>query len=270
MAAPYDNWSTAIQAARTRLNDRVETLAADSGKLLDLAQPHVQRISGDAFRKMQEFLASLKYSGLEQEYNFINLPPAGSTDPLVQVSLGFAGYLDGSNPINASFMLPLTLIRPYKLWERQNGTPNLLTEMDEIINGLPSIPKMTWNRQWEWREDVLYMPGATVNTDLRMRYGGFFADPADNSPAANTPWYGQVIPILRTVDSLADYICREVSIARQDPDGAVAFQQSAEANARLMVARDTTQAQSTPSTAQLGKMQDRYTAKEGAPKTIKR
>ncbi len=142
--------------------------------------------------------------------------------------------------------------------------------MDELINGLPSIPKLQWNRQWEWRDDVLYMPGATVATDIRMRYGSYFADPADNLPAANTPWYAQVIPILRPVDSMADYICREVEIARQNPDAAMAFQASAEANARLIVQRDTTQPQATPNAAQLGQMRTKYTPMQGQPQTAKR
>lgn len=267
---PYDIWAVAIQAARSRLNDSIVTLAADSGKLLDLTQPHVQRLCSLASRKFQEFLASLKYSGMEQEVNFIALPAATTADPLIQVKLSYdAYYPDGVTPNNA-FVLPQTLIRPYKLWERQSSSSSLLTEMDEVINGLPSIPKLQWNRQWEWRDDVLYMPGATVNTDVRMRYGAYFADPADNSPAASTPWYQQIIPILRPIDALADYICREVEIARQNPDAALAFQASAEANARLIVQRDTTQAQATPNTAQLGQMRTKYTPMQGQPQTAKR
>lgn len=268
-STPYDIWATAIQAARTRLNDRVETLAADSGKLLDLAQPHVQRMCSNAFRKLQEFLADRKYSGLEQEVTFINVPAVATTDPLIQVKLGYDAYVDGVNPW-VVFALPQTLIRPYQLWERLTGTTNILTELDEILNGLPSVPKLNWNRQWEWRDDVLYMPGALVAIDLRMRYGAYFADPADNAPAAATPWYGQIIPILRAMDPLVDYICREVAIAREDTDGAVGFQQSAEAGARLIVGRDSNQAQATQSPAQLGKMRDAYVAKEGEPRTVKR
>lgn len=272
-STPYDIWATALQSARSRLNDNIATLAADSGKLLDLSQPHAQRLCSLAFRKMQEFLAMLKYSGMEQETTFVNLPAATTADPLVQVKLGYdAYYPDGVTP-NNSFVLPQTLVRPYKLWERINGVSapnNQLLDMDEMINGLPSIPKLPWNRQWEWRDDVLYMPGATVNTDLRMRYGAYFADPADNSPANNTPWYGQVIPIMRPIDALADYICREVEIARQNPDAALAFQASAENNARLLVQRDTTQPQATPNTAQLGQMRTKYTPMAGQPQTSKR
>src|SRR6202012_3237872 len=107
----------------------------------DLPQPHVQRICGDAFRKFQEFLASLKYSGMEQEVTFSALPPcqagAFTPDPLIQASISYSGYLDGTSGLNASFALPQTLIRPYKLWERPHGSAGTMLEMDELINGLP-------------------------------------------------------------------------------------------------------------------------------------
>jgi hypothetical protein len=263
---------TAINAAKSRLNGNIETLYPVGGQILKLAQPHSQQICNLAYRKMQEFLASLKYSGVEQEIAFTgatSVPAITVNDPLVQVWMSYSNYFDGTTQ-QASPVLPQSLIRPYQLWERASGSAVLLTEMDEVINGLPSVPKMPWNRQWEWRDDVLYMPGATVVTDIRMRYGSYFADFADNSPTAATPWYAQPILVMRSVDALADYICREVEIARQNPDAAMAFQASAEANARLLVGRDTTQAQATGSAAQLGKMQDRYTAVAGKPKTEKR
>lgn len=273
--APYDIWNTVIQTAKTRLNDTVPTLAAESGKLLDLLQPHVQRMCGASFRKFQEFLATLKYSGMEQEVNFLDLPAASTNDALVQVFINYAGYApDGVvPPSNNSFVLPQGMIRPYKLWERAftaGANPVVLTEMDEVINGLPSVPKQTWNRQWEWRDDTLYMPGATVATDIRVRYGSYFADPIDNSPASATPWFAQIVPILRCVDSLTDYLCREVEIARENPDAAAMFQASGEASARILVSRDTTQPQAAGSTAQLGKMRNKYTPMEGAPRTAKR
>lgn len=267
--APYDTWNTVIQTAKTRLNDTVPTLSAESGKLLGLLQPQVQRMCGVAFRKFQEFLASLKYSGLELETNFLAVPACVSADPLVQVYINYVGYFDGVT-VQAAPVLPQALIRPYKIWERANGSVALLTELDEVLNGLPSTPKLQWNRQWEWRDDFLYMPGSTVVTDIRIRYASYFNDPIDNTPAASTPWFAQIVPIMRCVDPLADYLCREVQIAREDPDGAAAFQASAEASAKLLVMRDTAQPQATQSTAQLGKMRDKYTATEGVPKTSKR
>jgi len=266
---PYDVVNVALNLARGRLNDSIVTTQAVSGKLLDMTQPQTQVLTCSAFRKFQEKLANLKYSGSEQEMDFAGVPGVTSMDPLVQVSIGFNGYFDGT-VLQPAPALPQNLIRPYKLWERPSGTTQLLTETDEVINGLPSIPKMSWNRQWEWRDDVLYMPGATVPTDIRMRFAQYFADFLDNSPLPNTPWYGQPIPVMRCSDAFADYICCEAEIARQNPDAAMAFQSSGEAKAMTLVGRDTTQAQATPSTAQIGKMRDGYTPKAGQPNTAKR
>ncbi len=261
---PYDTVFAVMLAAKGRLNDFINTLYPTGGQILKNTQDFSHAMVDSAWRKLQEKLADLKYSGIEQESNFIGVPQAATIDPLVQVYLGYAGYFDG-NVLNAGFALPQTLIRPYTLWERQSGTGAAMTDMDEIKNGLPSIPKATWNRQWEWRDDVLYMPGATVSTDIRMRFAQYFADFADNSPLANQPWYAQVVPIMRCMDSFADYICREFEIARGNPDAAMAFQASAEANAGLIVNRDTTQPGATFKASEFGKMADKYTPTKGGP-----
>lgn len=258
---PYDSLITVINAARGRLNDIITTLYPIGGQILQNTQPFSQQMVNNAWRKLQEKLADMKYSGLEQEINFLAVPASTTTDPLIQVYLGYNGYFDGT-VLQSAPALPQTLIRPYELWERASGAVapnNNMLEMDMIVNGLPSIPKQTWNRQWEWRDDVLYMPGALVNTDIRMRYAQYLADFVDNSPAASTPWFNQVVPIMRCLDSFADYICREFEIARQNPDAALAFQTSAEANAAKILNRDTAQPKAALKTSEMGKMRDQYT-----------
>ena len=257
--APYDTLITVINAARVRLNDRLETLAAVSGKILDNTQPFSQQLVNNAWRKLQEFLADLGYTGLQQEVTFTAVVLAGSTDPMAQAYIGYAGYFDGST-LQSAPVLPQNMIRPEELWERPSGTTQMMTEMDPAIGGLPSVPKLNWNRQWDWRNDTLYLPGALVATDIRMRFLGFLADFVDNSPAASTPWYGQAVPIMRCLDAFADYMCREVAIAREDGiEAAMAFQSSAEANARLILNRDTAQLKSIKKASEYGKMRDKYT-----------
>jgi hypothetical protein len=251
-------------AAKGRLNDKINSLSPVGGQILNNTQDFSHAMVNSAWRKLQEKLADLKYSGIEQEQNFIAVPSAASSDPLTQVFFNYAGYFDGLTNWPA-FALPQNFIRPYSMWERQAGSAAILTEIDIIFNGLPSVPKVQWNRQAEWRDDVLYLPGATVQTDIRMRFAQYFPDFADNSPAAATPWFGQVAPIMRCLDAFADYICREFEIARQNPDAALAFQASAEANAALIVNRDMTQPGSVQKAAELGKMGDKYTPVKGGP-----
>lgn len=267
MAIPYDTVNLAIKAAQIRLGDSVDTLAAIGGKLLDNTQPFSQQACNNAWRKMQQYLMELGYSGVKQEATFLNVPACTTTDTTVQVSLSQSGYFDGTT-LQVSPILPQNLVRPLDMWERiyTAGTnPAALREMDIISNGLPSAPKSLWNLMWEWRDDTIYMPGATDATDLRIRFFGTFSDFVDvgGSPGpnqtANTPWFGQPIPVMQCIDTLADYICREINISRERPDDAAAFEMSARANAQLILNRDSAQPKAILKASEYGKMQDRYT-----------
>ena len=71
---PYDTVIAVLNAAKTRLNDAVETLQPTGGKILDNTQPFTQQVVNDAWRKLQEFLAELGYTGLKAETLFSNVP----------------------------------------------------------------------------------------------------------------------------------------------------------------------------------------------------
>lgn len=272
MAVPYDIVMTAINAAKIRLADSIDTLAAIGGKILDNTQPFTQQAVNNAWRKMQQYLMELGYSGVKQETTFSNVPACTTTDTTVQVSLSQSGYFDGTT-LQVSPVLPQNLVRPLDMWERiyTAGTnPAAMLEMDIIQNGLPGVPKLLWNRMWEWRDDTIYMPGATDATDLRIRFFGFFSDFVDvaGSPGpnqtANTPWFGQPIPVMQCIDSLADYICREFEISRGASDAAAMFEMSARANCQLILNRDSAQPKAILKASEYGKMQDRYTPSTGA------
>lgn len=96
---------------------------------------------------------------------------AGTTDPGVQVNISDTGYFDGSIS-HAQPQVPVDLDVPIFLWERQTGSSENWVEMVEIPDGLPSTPQSSRLRMWEWRQDGLYMPGATQSNDLRLRYSG--------------------------------------------------------------------------------------------------
>lgn len=259
-----------LNAARTRLNDEITTLAPIGGKILKNTQPFSQQVVNDAWRKFQEFLANFGYTGLKDEVTFSNVPVAGTSDPAGFAYINYAEYFDGAN-VQEAPVLPQNMIRPLDLWERpySDSPPlSLMTEMDVVQNGLPAVPKMPWNRHWEWRDDTLYIPGATVATDIRIRYGAFIGDFEDiaSDPGPNQvvgPWFQQPVPIMRCVDSFADYCCREISIARGDMDGAAAFEASGQANAKLVLNRDDLQPKSIYKASEFGKMADKFTPNMG-------
>lgn len=257
--APYDSVIVAINAANTRLNGRVETLQPIGGQIVGNTNAFSQQVVNDAWRKMQSRLADLRYSGLQTETVFLAVPPAALADPLVQVNIGFTGYFDGV-VTQAAPVLPQTLIRPYELNERQSGTAALFTEMDMLLYSIPRVPKANWNRQWLWRANALYLPGALVSTDISMLYAQLLADFADGA----LPWFQQPVPILNCIDSFADYICREIYVARGDMNSAAAIQLSAGDNARLVLNQDTAAPKSIVKASEYGKMRDQFTPPSGA------
>jgi hypothetical protein len=87
---------------------------------------------------------------------------------------------DATPPPN---QLPSNLLIPLKLWERPNLSAQDFVEMEDLSNkgGLPSRLQGTTLGVWEWRTDGLYFIGATVDTQLRLRYQSAFPDLVGNA-----------------------------------------------------------------------------------------
>lgn len=101
-------------------------------------------------------------------------PTPTPDDPATQVDVSDTGYYDGQAN-HAQPQLPTDLLNPIFLWERQSGSTEDFLPMQEVPDGLPSTTPCDRFRMWEWREDGLYMPGATQENNLRLRYKGSHA-----------------------------------------------------------------------------------------------
>jgi len=220
---PYPSANAVLNIARGRLNDDIETLQPISGEILDNGEALTLVWWNAAWVVFQQALADGAYPGFKQDnLVFLGVPPVASLDPALQASITFSGYNNGSAP-SAAPILPQNLLRPYKLWERASGLtpPAIFTQMDEVFGGLPPASKGPWNRSWEWRVDGVYLPGAKLLTDIRMRYGLSyppFADIITEGPQpVITPWYEQPVLVLQCEDALANYLCAEVCKAQQSP-----------------------------------------------------
>lgn len=93
----------------------------------------------------------------------------GNPDPATQTYLGFGGYFDGTT-INGNLVLPSDVLYMESVMERQTGTNNSFTKMNQEQSGLPSRPQQPTLAQWEWRNDNIWMVGSTNTVDLRLRY----------------------------------------------------------------------------------------------------
>jgi hypothetical protein len=99
------------------------------------------------------------------------------------------------------------------------------------------------------------MPGATVITDIRMRFMVFEADFVDGVDT----WYQQPVKIMRSTDALANYICHELTKARGEMDMAAMFLADAQSAAQLLVNRDTIAPRSIYKASEFSKMRDKFT-----------
>lgn len=64
---------------------------------------------------------------------------------------------------------PADLVRPLHLAERRAGTTDLFADMDER-SWEPELRPGQALRYWVWREEIIYLVGATEAREVRLRY----------------------------------------------------------------------------------------------------
>lgn len=192
--------------ARALLNDQQGAWATDA-----FLMPFVSA----AYRKVQRTLSNRgQTTFIADEYLFIVPATTFGIDPSRQVSV-----TDATAPPN---QLPVDLIQPVKLWERQAGSSESFTEMIDLTesDGLPSEPQGQTLIYWEWRSDGIYFLGALQDTQIRMRYMKMLVDPS--SPASQ-------ILIRNAVDAVAMVVAAVVANSRGVPQAANIDQLSTDA-----------------------------------------
>jgi len=215
----YDTVMNVVLSARTRMNDHVETLEANSGQILHNTDAFMQQLFNGGWRAFQDVLVDRGYQRLTGDVVISGLPKVAVTDPAIFCWLSRAGCFDGVSYYNTP-ALPSDFTHPLKVWERQNGYNMAFYEppMEKIVDGLRTSAKTTGNLQWEWRQDAIWFPGSLVSEDFRIRYANYLSDFVDS---ATTRWYQQTVPILRCTDALSWFVCAELENARKGGDAAV-------------------------------------------------
>lgn len=187
---PLDTLESAVNVARVRLLDAIQALAGDI--VLDTGAFTLTAINA-AWRRLQELLVNFGCPWLTIEAILASVPLVTSADAGVFVWFNWANYFDGTANQSAP-VLPQDLIAPLKLWERAHGATAFFP-MDKLTDGLPAVPKLTFNKSWEWRNGSIYMPGSTAIMDLRLRYAAFYADfiASTNQGVVNTVATGNAV-----------------------------------------------------------------------------
>lgn len=235
-ATPYDTVSFILDAARVRMNDEIKTLQPVSGQILKNNNEFTQQVCNNGWRKLQDFLGSLGMARFRGQAIVSGLPPVQTTDPGKFVYINWFNYFDGANLWTVP-VLPADFAYPLWVAERQTGFNTTFGgHMESLLDGLPTCPKQTFNRCWEWRDDSIYMPGSSYVMDLQIRYGKFLPDFAD---AGQVQWFQGPVPIVHCSEALSNYWCAELAEARQDLGmDPKPFREKGEAAAKRLMNRD--------------------------------
>ena len=147
---------------------------------------------------------------IADNYIISNIPPMNGpmgfqvADPSVQVYVGFNGYYDGTNWI-ANLGLPQGVYQVMRCWERETSSQNNFQDMGEPAEGLAGVYQTSGWGRWEWRQNMVCLPGSLDYRDLRLRYNmilnAIFV--ANANPATTyLPIMGCEEAVARTIDRL--------------------------------------------------------------------
>lgn len=104
------------------------------------------------------------------------IPALASADPTIQVALTYQGYFNGAT-WNPNLLLPVDLLWLMKVWQRPSGTGSVFYPMQIASAGLCGCYQGSCMGEYEVRgNNELWMTGATLATDLRLRYMAVFPD----------------------------------------------------------------------------------------------
>lgn len=147
---------------------------------------------------------------IADNYIIRNIPPMNGplgfqvADPSVQVYVAFNGYYDGTE-WHATYGLPQGVFQVIRCWERETNSNDVFLDMGEPSDGLAGLYQTNGWGRWEWRQDMICLPGSLDYRDLRIRYlmilNAFFV--ANVNPATTyLPIMGCEEAVARIIDRL--------------------------------------------------------------------
>ena len=147
---------------------------------------------------------------IADNYIIRNIPPMNGpmgfqvADPSVQVYVGFNGYYDGTE-WHANYGLPQGVYQVLRCWERETDSQNNFQDMGEPANGMAGVYQTNGWGRWEWRQNMVCLPGSLDYRDLRLRYNmilnALFVANA-NPSTTYLPIMGCEEAVARTIDRL--------------------------------------------------------------------
>lgn len=169
------------------------------------------QINTDAAPWMKPFLNSAirdLYSDLRiigdmrvivDNYIVAGIPALPVADPAVQVALTYQGYFNGTS-WNPNLYLPPNLMWLMKVWQSPSNTSSVFYPMQIASAGLQGVYQGSDLGQYEIRgNNELWFNGATLETDVRLRYMAVFPDIIGDSIDLNNTF----VPIQDCTNAIA-------------------------------------------------------------------
>jgi hypothetical protein len=159
---------------RAIANDMIYTQA---GEILTDNANFMFPLLNDSLEWFQNEVNNHGVTTFEKETFLTSITPAAFTpanDPGQQVNISDTGYFDGTAN-HALPQVPIDLLEPLRLWERQTGSTESWIPVAQAVDGLNSKTPSSRFGSWEWRQDAINLYGATQTNDLRLRYVGSHA-----------------------------------------------------------------------------------------------
>lgn len=171
--------STAYRTAEDVLN-RTRLILNDSevagGDILTDTAPFSFELLNSAFERVQLELAKVGVETMNTEAWLIGLPIMPTVDSEARMRVDDTGtniiYPNGvGNVFSLTPQLPVDLVVPLKLWERQNGT-SVFTgpPMRQANDGLINLQQQLFLVDWQWINDGLWFRGALQSLDVKIKY----------------------------------------------------------------------------------------------------
>lgn len=192
----YPSLQSVCDLFRARINDTANNTSGTgtgSGNLAGLIMPNSNPdLLTFLTAACEDCFAELRNVGdpelILDNYILAGLPPLNSNrgvgvpNPATQTSLSYAGYFDGVSwwP---DFMLPISLSRMLAVSQRQTNANQDFAPLQHYPAGLPGIMQGQLFTGWEMRQGALWLNGATMQVDLRLRcritFPDFLANPSN-------------------------------------------------------------------------------------------
>lgn len=174
----YPSLQSIADLFRSSINDDFTgaTNTPGEGLIATNTAPFMLTFMNSAIRDMYSDLRNVGDPALILDnYILTGLPALTAPDATVQVSLSYAGFFNGYQWL-PQWTLPIGCKSVERLWERLSGSNANFSPMVAVPSGLPGVLQQSRMAMWEMRQNAIWMPGAMLSVDLRLRCRITFPD----------------------------------------------------------------------------------------------